>query len=193
MRRWVCRSCWRAPKLNSSAIACQRGLQLAAHDADHAFENLFFDLGDVTGNFAALAFPAKHDVDDRKGDGEIELEHTRGADRGEIAGCEIGFFREAVQELAKSKMLGRSQAAVENDAQVTADGGGETAGKVLVELVDGAQLLASDLSSLADVPGLDNRAGGAGSAGGSIAGARFPHHLVNFLLVEYFFHWAPCW
>ena len=40
----------------------------------------------VAGDFAALAFPAEHDVDDGESDGEIELEHGRGADRSEIDG-----------------------------------------------------------------------------------------------------------
>jgi hypothetical protein len=84
-------------------------------------------------------------------------------------------------------MLGGNQADVENDAQVTADGRGHTAGKAFVELVDGAQLLASDLSGLADVPGLDHRAGG---GGGSTASARFPYHVIDFCLVKYFFHGA---
>ena len=110
-----------------------------------------------------LAFPSEHDVDDGKGNREIELQHGRGADRSQIAGCEVGFFREALQKLAKGEMLGGNQAAVENDAQVAADGGGEIAGKIFVKLVDGAQLLASDLSGLADVPGLDDRAGGGGT------------------------------
>jgi len=48
-----------------------------------------------------------------------------------------------------------------------------------MELIDGAQLVASDLSRLADVPGLDN---GAGGAGGGIAGARGAYHLIDFLL-----------
>jgi hypothetical protein len=56
-----------------------------------------------------------------------------------------------------------------------------------VELVDGAQLLASDLSGLADVPSLDDRAGGTGD---SSAGARCPYHVVNFFLVKYLFHEA---
>jgi hypothetical protein len=93
-------------------------LQLAAHDADDAFENLFFDFGDVAGNFAALAFPTEHDVDDGEGDGEIELEHSRGAGRGEIAGRDVGFVREALEELEVGEMLGGNQAAVENDAQI---------------------------------------------------------------------------
>ena len=84
-------------------------------------------------------------------------------------------------------MLGGNQAAVENDAQVAADGGGEIAGKVFVELIDGAQLLAADLSGLADVPGLDD---GPGGSGGSIAGTRLSYHVINFLLVENFFHGA---
>ena len=75
-------------------------------------------------------------------------------------------------------MLGGNQAAVENDAQVTADGGREIAGKDFVQLVDGAQLLASDLSRLANVPGLDDRTGAALAP--SIAGARFSHHRHQF-------------
>src|SRR5208282_3536695 len=161
-------------------------LQFAAHDADDAFENLFLDLGDGAGNFAAIALPAEHDVDDGESDGEIELEHSRGPDRGEIDGGEIGFFGDALDELEEGEMLGGNQAAVENDAQVAADGGGEIAGKAFVELVDGAQLLASDLSGLADVPDLDHRPGGGGGRG--IAGARLPHHVIDFCLVEYFFH-----
>ena len=84
-------------------------------------------------------------------------------------------------------MLGGNQAAVESDAQVAADGGGEITGKEFVELVDGAQLLASDLSGLADVPSLDD---GAGGTRGSSAGTRCPYHVVNFFLVEYLFHEA---
>src|SRR5208282_1851693 len=85
-------------------------LQFAAHDVDDAFENLFFDLGGVAGNFAAPAFPSEHDVDDGEGDGEIELEHRRGADRGEIGGGEVGSFRETFQELEEGEMLGGNQA-----------------------------------------------------------------------------------
>src|SRR5208282_5337933 len=129
------------------------GLQLAQHDADNAFENLFFYFGDVALNFAGITFPAKHDFDNGKGNSEIELEHGGGADRGEFAGSEVGLFGKEFQEFAVGEMLGGYQAAVENDAQVAADGGGEAAGKVFVELVDGAQLLASDLSRLTDVPG----------------------------------------
>ena len=74
--------------LARTEIECERNrlprcLQFAAHDADDPFKNLFFDFGDVTGIFAALAFPAEDHVDDRKGNGEIELENARGADRGE--------------------------------------------------------------------------------------------------------------
>src|ERR1700687_5035218 len=164
------------------------GLQLTAHDADHAFENPFFDLGDVAGNFAALAFPSEHDVDNGEDDGKIALQHSHGADRGELDGREVGFFGDTLQELAVGEMLGGNQPAVESDAQITADGSGEIAGKEFVELVDGAQLLASDLSSLADVPSLDD---GAGRPGGSSAGARCPYHVVNFFLVESLFHGPP--
>ncbi len=94
-------------------------------------------------------------------------------------------FSGMLQELAVGEMLGGNQAAVENDAQVAADRDGEIAGKGFVELVDGAQLLASDLSRLADVPGLDD---GAAGAGGGAAAARPPYHVIDFLLVEYFFH-----
>src|ERR1019366_8286701 len=96
-----------------------------------------------------------------------------------------GFFGDALDELEEGEMLGRNQAAVENDAEVAADGGGEIARKGFVELVDGAQLLASDLSGLADVPDLDHRPGGGGGPG--IAGARLPYHVLDFRLVESFF------
>jgi len=109
--------------LASAEVEFQRNrlpgcLQLAAHDADDAFQNLFLDLGDGAGNFAALAFPAQHDVDDGESDGEIELEHSRGPDRGEIDGGKVGFFGDALDELEEGEMLGGNQAAVENDAQV---------------------------------------------------------------------------
>ena len=113
-------------------------LQFAAHDADNAFENLFFDLGNFAGIFAPLAFPAKHEVDNGEGNFQIEFEYCRCASRGEIDGCEVGLFRHALEKLAEGEVLGGNQAAIEDDAQVTADGGCEIAGKEFVKLIDGA-------------------------------------------------------
>jgi len=56
-----------------------------------------------------------------------------------------------------------------------------------VKLVNGAQLFAPNLPSLADVPGLHYRAGG---NGGGIARPRLPHHVINFFLIENFLHEA---
>jgi hypothetical protein len=93
-------------------------LELAADDADDAFEDLFFDFREAADRIAALAFASKQNVDDGEGDGEIELEQGNDAGGREIAGSEVGLFRDALKKFAVGQVLGGNQAAIKHDAQV---------------------------------------------------------------------------
>jgi hypothetical protein len=85
-----------------------------------------------------------------------------------------------MQELAKSKMLRGDESTLEDDAQITADGRSQSSGKIFVELADGAQLFAANLSGLPDVPRLHHRARSIGAAPTRASG---PYHVIDFLLV----------
>src|SRR5271156_58309 len=153
-------------------------LQLAKHDANDPFKNLYFDLSRFASAFAVCAFSSEQDVDDGKGDVVVELEHRGSAGWREIAGSDIGFFRDVMQKLSKSNMLRRNQLAIKDDAQVTADRDSQVTRKALVEVVDRAQLLASNLPGLPDVPGLHDRASGIGAVA---ARPGPPYHRIDSL------------
>jgi len=78
--------------------------------------------------------------------------------------------------------------AIENHAQESAQRCAQGSRKRFVELIDRAQLLASDLPRLPYVPWLDKWPGGWGGSAPSLAGKRGSSHGIDFALIENFLH-----
>ena len=85
-------------------------------------------------------------------------------------------------------MLGGNEAAIEWNPQISAHGCCQVSREQLMELIDGAQLLAANLPSLPYVPGLDDGAGVTRRGVAALARSGRPYHRINFALIENFFH-----
>ena len=141
-----------ALEVETQAHRLPRRAQFAADNLHNAAEDGFFNVCEFPKR-SLLSLAAKQQVDDRRSEGQIQLQHRERAQRFQPHRGDIADLGYPHQEFAERNLLRRYQVDLESAAEPRCKIMRKISGKQVVQQADGAQLLIGDLTGAAEVVG----------------------------------------
>ena len=147
---WVC--IWRRSKLKLRPTGCQAAVSSRQMISTTLARIDFFDVGQLAQR-TVLAVAAQQQIDDRRRQRQIQLQHRKRAQRLQAHRGHIADLGNAQQKLVERNLFGRNQVDLKAGAQPGGQIVGQVAREQVVQHADGAQLLGRDLSRRGEVVG----------------------------------------